>query len=262
METNTRIAAGLVLSFAFNAVMTPVEAAIASLTRRQRVVLNTANHPKRYRVIRTLLATMLCGLIMVKAASADTILINDLTDSIIVQGTTSREVVTPFGDTSLEGVGIQISAPIQGATISSTTLQTTDFLGIAEPDAITFSDAITMLSGGVGTAQAVVTFFSDAIELPSRTCLSLAIDCTMIENGTAQVAGTITWSDGTLDTIQFCSDVEGLSSSCSTTSVPEPATLLLLSGGLGVLVAWVHLKRVSINKQRDPVDNPTPRAAT
>jgi len=71
--------------------------------------------------------------------------------------------------------------------------------------------------------QAVVAFVSDSEEGLNP---SPPPGLTMTEDGTLQTVGTIVWSDGTVDTIQFRSDV------------PEPSSLLLLlSGTVAVFVA-------------------------
>ncbi|MGB2887432.1 MAG: PEP-CTERM sorting domain-containing protein [Candidatus Acidiferrales bacterium] len=58
----------------------------------------------------------------------------------------------------------------------------------------------------------------------------------MREDGTEQTGITITWSNGTKDTIKFASDVE------STSAVPEPSSVLLVGSGLLGLVGSVRRK--------------------
>ena len=47
--------------------------------------------------------------------------------------------------------------------------------------------------------------------------------CQITEDGTIQITGTVTWSDGNVHTFRYASDVEG---------VPEPGTGLLLTTGV------------------------------
>ncbi|MFY9528128.1 MAG: PEP-CTERM sorting domain-containing protein, partial [Candidatus Acidiferrales bacterium] len=68
-----------------------------------------------------------------------------------------------------------------------------------------------------------------------RTCDQLG-GCQMREDGTEQTGITITWSNGTKDTIKFASDVE------STSAVPEPSSVLLVGSGLLGLVGSVRRK--------------------
>jgi len=223
-------------------VFTTTLAAVGPLAGSRRNHVTLASWLLRW--ARGLLVMLLDGFVMVDTAAADTLVINDLTDSLSVQGATSREVIQiiPPGST-LEGVSIVISAPAPGVTIAGRTIPDTAFLGVAEPDGITFSDAITMRPGSVGTTEAVVSFFSDVEPPPPfQLCTEVIGPCTLVENGAVQTAGTITWSDGTVDTILFCSDVEGVPSTCSTTQVPEPASLVLLGTGLAALMGFVRLE--------------------
>jgi hypothetical protein len=80
--------------------------------------------------------------------------------------------------------------------------------------------------------------------------VNCAVGC-LTENGTVQgVPGMIVWSDGTIDTFQYCSDVEGVASTClaaTAEAVPEPATLLLLCTGLMVIARWRFKKQACVS---------------
>ena len=56
--------------------------------------------------------------------------------------------------------------------------------------------------------------------------------CSLSEDGTVQYLGTVTWSDGSVDSISFQGDVDPV-------PTPEPSSLILLASAL-ILVAGVR----------------------
>lgn len=106
---------------------------------------------------------------------------------------------------------------------------------IAELNGI-ISDEITVAAcqaSVCGQDEALVTFDSDndsgAGLLGGQTCAEFTNRC-ITESGSVQQGGTITWNNGTVDTIFFQSDFE------RTSEAPEPGTLVLLGSGLVSLV--------------------------
>src|SRR5262249_39906066 len=73
-----------------------------------------------------------------------------------------------------------------------------------------------------------INFFSDNDANPGSLgqCFTppVIVPCNLVENGAVQTAAQISWSDGTVDTIQFQSDVAA-----------EPSSWLLLLIGLGLV---------------------------
>ena len=166
--------------------------------------------------------------------NAATILFEDLTDNVSVVTTAPNRVtnLNCGGDPTNEFCNLDLSAPPGAISVSAP-----QNVGFAEgPGPSLESDDI--LAGiGVGGSFVVVEFASFDPG-PNFALCNAPPPSTIcgVENGTVQTAFQLSWSDGTVDTIQFQSDVE---------PAPEPATMLLLAAGLAGLLARSALVRQS-----------------
>ena len=162
------------------------------------------------------------------AAKANTIVFNDLSDTIILSGVGPSP--EPCPSRTPEECSTLIFAPA-----GATDLTISGGGVIDDPGGITVSDFITVGRGSLETGALVasVSFRSDPAESSIGPCPPTPFTCQLLgtENGQIQTAGTITWLDSTgaplrTDTIEFASD---------TTEVPEPASWLLVLTGLPLL---------------------------
>ena len=156
------------------------------------------------------------------AAQGDnfTLTFNDLTDTISYVATdNSRVMVDDCPDYSVsEQCNLVITKPSAGATISKFAID--GLLNVSE-----FGNP-TEVSDQIGTTNETTQYFivfNSLFDSTHLLCSHFATGCQLGENGNVQVAGTVTWSDGTVDTINFQSDV------------PEPSSALIFcSGALGL----------------------------
>jgi hypothetical protein len=168
-----------------------------------------------------------------RPATADTILFNDLSDNVSITPLSSRITNLTCGTNALfESCVFTLLPPSLSATLLSPGSMT---LLIAEaPGPSNASDEIALSiplqpGGGVG-----FNFFSDVDMSTTRIadCNTppVVVLCNVFENGAVQTAFQLFWSNGTIDTIQFQSDV------------PQPASWLLLLGGLATLAPSIWRK--------------------
>ena len=172
-------------------------------------------------------------LLFASSSRADDITFLDGTDHLsFTTSSSSSRISVVCSDTPAEQCIATIQSP-GSSFFSSSSISSSGTLLISEPNG-RVSDTITnfLIPSVDDTFQ--VTFTSDS-DTPSgifaSSCSSLPADPCIAETGSIQTAETITWSDGTVDTIKFQSDLDS-------TAVPEAGTLLLLGSGLGSLAAW------------------------
>ena len=163
------------------------------------------------------------------AAKANTIVFNDLSDTIILSGVGPSP--EPCPSRTPEECSTLIFAPA-----GATDLTISGGGVIDDPGGITVSDEVTSIFN-ISTGGITVAFQSDSSESPLGLCVAtLTGGCQLTETGDVQMAGTLTWSGGAgcpptcttlrTDTIEFASDI---------TDVPEPASWLLVLTGLPLL---------------------------
>jgi hypothetical protein len=159
-------------------------------------------------------------------SNAATILFEDLTDQVsVVSAATTRIADLSCGTNATNEFCIfNLLAP-PGATL----LSDPQNIAVAEGPGPSFVSDDIIAGVPIGRTFAALNFDSDVDAsqslFPCNTPPPTAV-CTIVEDGTVQTAFQLFWSDGTVDTIQFQSDV-----------VPEPATWLLVVAGLASLVA-------------------------
>lgn len=169
--------------------------------------------------------SLLFSLVLASPAIGATITFNDLSDTLSVTIASDNDpptrVITGITcGTTLDTEFCQITqvrAPL-GATLISPVPKD---IFVGDPDGIHISDFL----GFQGTAltNASLVFQSDVDTSPLGLCEEVG-GCRVTENGVIQTVATLTWSDGTTDTIRFQSDVDG--------AVPDPSSIVLLATGL------------------------------
>jgi hypothetical protein len=199
----------------------------------------------RFRIrISLTLITAFAGFTAVRGAKADTVRFSDDTETptVSVIGVHDNIVgqATCTVGSNEEACGVILTrGPLTNPTHFFGPGQE---IGIAEnSSATTLSDTISVIPS---IDQVTIAFTSDVDGVSLGSCSSFG-GCSIIEDGTLQTATTFVWSDGGVDTIQFCSDVEGGANTCAVaTAVPEPSLILLLLTGLGTLAGLKYFDRV------------------
>jgi len=174
-----------------------------------------------------------------KADTTDTIVFNDLGGTTISATAPAGRLDFGLSDCPNPGdtlpnsqeCSLSLAPPSAGATVTGTTLST--FTYIAEPNGADLSD--TLLAEPINPGKSpnwLLDFFSR--DTPLVGGCALLGGCAIIENGAIQSIGTITWSDGTVDTVEFE----------SSSAVPEPASLVLLGAGFLGLFLLARRKQI------------------
>lgn len=179
--------------------------------------------PQRlYLVLRLSVWLLPCMLVLLPQSSlADTIIFNDLTDVLSVSVTDpNREIV--FLSESFERADVIVLAP-NNATLLNRGLFEIAFIepNVPAPDPFNVPTSDSMLIESV-TSQSGISFVSDPDAPFVSECAVITCE---VETGEIQTVTELLWSDGTVDTIQFQSDVN---------EIPEPSTVLLLATVAGL----------------------------
>jgi len=164
--------------------------------------------------------TLAGGLLLIPVPSrADTFTFNDLTTFSVTQVGSSDTLViqqcSMFSTSEICDISVTSNDP--SATVTSTSGG--PGFSIGEPDGVNVSDDTGLGLFANGATNGWDSEFRSGSDLSSGVCNG---NCRVLENGLVQQAFTITWSNGTTDTVQFVSDVE----------TPEPSSLVLLATGL------------------------------
>ena len=168
-----------------------------------------------------------------RPAKADTIrdlviVFQDSTDSVGVKviGVSDQRVTT--SSVLPEQISVLVSEPIIDAHVQSLNFPSFPAVNIDEGDG-TVSDffAIPFFIPERTHSQYHALFSSDPNRGIGGRCSQERLGCQITEDGTVQTIGTVTWTDGTVDTIRFQSDSE----------VPEPSTILLMLTGFAATLA-------------------------
>jgi len=203
---------------------------------------------------------VLCGfLLAAQTAKADQFTFIDLTEASITvldcnsTGCATLSTTSPTNGRATLGTCIPASgvAPEQpcGLIINAPTgatsgIATTANFGLTEGVNGPLSDEVDVTTvASVGTTPFAQTEFDSCTE--SAPNCTLAQNCNQLgaancapENGSTGVqVNTITWSNGATDTIFVESDVE------ATSTVPEPASLILFGSGLAIAGGFLRRRR-------------------
>jgi len=166
---------------------------------------------------------------------ADEVTFNDLIDMVTASKSGSRVTINECGlstitlggqSMSVEGCRATITAPDDSTSFDAPRLT------LIGGDNGNISDAILVTKVG---NVAHVLFLSDP-HVPGKPELSIPCSrfggCQLTETGLVQSGVTIDWNDGGgMDTVSFKSDIDSM--------VPEPASLMLLGGGLLVVAGYM-----------------------
>src|ERR1700730_8509470 len=142
-------------------------------------------------------------------AKADTIrdlviVFQDSTDSIGVKviGVSDQRVITR--SVLPEEIRVLVEEPIIGAHVQSLNFPSFPGVKIDEGDGTVsdvFAIPVFILGGGRMHSQYTALFSSD-LGTGGKCSQGLVIGCQITEDGTVQTIGTVTWTDGTVDTIR------------------------------------------------------------
>ena len=163
--------------------------------------------------------TMLFALIGLALPSrADVFIFHDLSDQVTIEGPSNRIQGTCGSDPEACGQ-LTITQPSMNAFI--TAFSPNSFVYFSEPSDPTKVSDYTNIGAGTGQLHTSYNLFFQSDNESGNLGACPGGVCDFVEDGSAQTAYTITWSDGTTDTIQIESDA------LEASAVPEPRLILL-----------------------------------
>ena len=179
----------------------------------------------------------LCTIVMSGPVLADVLTFNDLTDELTF--TTSNPTRLQSGSCFTgedESCSVIVEPPSLSAFVTSKDL----IIYVGDPNGF-LSDAVSIscLSGGCGVTDGTVQVGFDSTLDSVHVPCALIGGCSVIEDGTVQTVASITWSDGTTDSIRFQSDV-------GEAAVPETSPIVLLLVPLVVVAVKQNFKFVGL----------------
>jgi hypothetical protein len=179
--------------------------------------MNFASRAPRSSTIPLLAATVALFFAPLRS-SAGTIQFQDLTDTMSVLVSDSSRMSFMCDPNETLGCIVTITEPL-GVTLNSVTSPS---VNIADPAGDLRSDQLLFR----GSGRTFLAIFQSDAEAGQPRCSDVG-GCSVIENGTMQLADTVTWSNGTMDTISFQSDAS---------EVPEPSAFIMALTAIPALV--------------------------
>jgi hypothetical protein len=179
---------------------------------------------------------MVCFILAAQSAKADRIIqINDFSDSITVSPGASISCV-------LELCTVTLTPPSNGAITTGTSLPQAFHLAESTGSTPFLSTVPVPASDGLNHLNLIsrneLEFHSDSSIMSDPplvgSCVPNLTDC-IIEDGLFHEAGTVTWSDQSIDHIQIGSDAPA--------AEPEPASLILFGSGLVMASGFLRRRR-------------------
>jgi hypothetical protein len=181
---------------------------------------------------------MLLAGVMSQAADAlgDVIIFHDLTDTITVEHIGSADTATVSCPTT---EGTEVVCEVVLSRAGAIPHAGSGSVTIAEDATLQLASDQYQAGGSIGGQgfELLFTSLADGTALSCAAAFGLGLDCSSFETGAVQTAGTLTWTSGPDDTIQFQSDISEVA------AVPEPASALLLATTCGILLPFVRRRR-------------------